>query len=323
MKTFTITANDAGQRLDKFIAKCVPALPKTLMYKYLRTKRIKRNGKKAEFSVKLAAGDVIDMYISDEFFGQIQEKKYDFLSAPKSLDIVYEDENIMILNKKAGVLCHPDNNEYVDTLVARVKRYLYEKGKYKPEQENSFVPSLANRIDRNTGGLVLAAKNAEALRVLNQKIKDRELTKLYMCIAIGEMPKTRDLLTAYLRKDSDKNKVFITNKEAPDSRIIKTEYTVLDYRKGVSLLQINLLTGRTHQIRAHLAHIGHPLLGDGKYGRNEQNKKLGGYKKQCLYSYSIRFDFTTDAGILSYLNGKSFSTDDIWFKTAFYNDDLF
>ena len=323
MKSLMITENDANQRLDKFIAKAAPALPKNLLYKYLRTKRIKLNGKREEISVRLHAGDRVDLYINDEFFGGSDKKNHDFLSAPKSLDIVYEDGNILILDKKAGVLCHPDGSEYTDTLIARVKRYLYEKGEYDPDAENSFIPSLANRIDRNTGGLVLAAKNAEALRVLNQKIKDRELTKRYKCVAIGEMPARHEILTGFLRKDSDKNKVFISNREKPDSRPIRTEYTVLGEKDGLSLLEINLLTGRTHQIRAHLAHIGHPLLGDGKYGTNEQNKKFGGYKKQCLYSYSVTFDFKTDAGILSYLNGRTFSTDDIWFEKAFYDGTLY
>ena len=323
MKAFTITANDGGQRVDKFISKAVPLLPKSLMYKYLRTKRIKLNGKKTDISTRLQTGDLVEMYIGDEFFGEGPKKKHDFLSSPKSLDVVYEDKNILILNKKAGVLCHPDDGEYVDTLISRVKRYLYEKGEYDPDAENSFTPSLANRIDRNTGGLVLAAKNAEALRLLNKMIKDRQITKRYKCIAVGEMPKKHDILTGYLRKDSDKNKVFVTDREKPGSKLIRTEYIVLGFKNGVSLLEINLLTGRTHQIRAHLAHIGHPLLGDGKYGTNEQNKKLGGYKKQCLYSYSMSFDLTEDGGALEYLRGKTFSTDDIWFEKSFSNGDLF
>ena len=232
MKSFLISQNDGGQRVDKFITKAVPLLPKSLMYKYLRTKRIKLNGKKTDIAARLQAGDVLELYINDEFFAQDEKKKHDFLSAPRALDIVYEDENIMILNKKAGVLCHPDDNEYVDTLIARVKRYLYEKGEYDPDAENSFTPSLANRIDRNTGGLVLAAKNAGALRVLNQKIKDREITKKYKCIAIGEMPKKHDILTGYLRKDSDKNKVFISNKPQPDGKIIRSSYTVQKIEVG-------------------------------------------------------------------------------------------
>ena len=322
MKLYHISANDSGQRLDKFIAKTVPALPKSLLYKYLRTKRIKLNGKKADIAVKLAEGDEVAMYISDEFFAENTTKKYDFLSAPKQLNILYEDENILILNKKAGLLCHPDDGEYVCTLIGSVQRYLYEKGEYDPARENSFAPALANRIDRNTGGLVLAAKNAEALRILNEKIKNRELTKLYLCLVIGKMPQLPATLTVYLRKDSAKNRVFISRHKTPDAKKILTKYTVLDYRNGLSLLQVDLLTGRTHQIRAHLASIGHPLLGDGKYGTNALNKRYGGYKEQCLYSYSVTFRFQDDGGQLSYLNGKTFSTDDIWFRKAFYDGTL-
>ena len=177
MKSFEIEKNDESQRLDKFIHKAAPLLPQSLLYKYIRTKRIKVNGKRAEISTRLRLGDKVDMYINDEFFEK-KESTYDFLKASKHLDIIYEDENIMLLDKKVGVLCHPDNEEYVDTLIGRIKRYLYEKGEYSPDRENSFVPSLVNRIDRNTGGIVIAAKNAESLRILNQKMKDRELQVL-------------------------------------------------------------------------------------------------------------------------------------------------
>lgn len=309
MKSFVIEKNDADQRLDKFISKSVSALPKNLMYKYIRLKRIKINGKRAQISTRLNVGDVVDMYISDEFF-EAPQKNYEFLKAGKKLDIVFEDENILILEKRAGLLCHPDGREYTDTLIGRTLRYLYEKGEYNPEKENSFTPSLANRIDRNTGGLVMCAKNAEALRILNQKIKDREIKKNYICISCGVMPKKEDTLKAYLFKDEDKNKVFIKNKPFEGAKTILTKYTVLKQKKNFALLEIDLLTGRTHQIRAHLAHIGHPLLGDGKYSNNEYGKKIG-YKKQALYSYKLRFEFNTDAGELEYLNGMQFKAKNI------------
>ncbi len=321
MKSFTIAKNDADKRLDKFIAKAAPLLPKNLMYKYIRLKRIKVNGKKSDISAKLAVGDVVEMYINDEFF-EATEDKYDFLKAPKSLDIIYEDENILLLNKKAGVLSHPDEGEYVDTLITRVQRYLYEKGEYNPKEENSFAPSLANRIDRNTGGIVIAAKNAEALRILNQKIKDRELEKRYLCVVVGSPKDSHATLTAYMIKDEKKNKVRVYNKPFDGGKTMITEYTVLEKRNGLSLVDVILHTGRTHQIRAHFAHIGCPLLGDGKYGTNETNKRFGGYKKQLLYSYKLTFSFKTDAGILSYLDGKSFEADDVWFRDEFYADRL-
>ncbi|MBE6746419.1 MAG: RluA family pseudouridine synthase [Ruminococcaceae bacterium] len=295
----------------------MPNLPKSLMYKYIRTKRIKVNGKRAEISTRLNVGDVVDMYINDEFFEK-SETRYDFMGASKDLSIVYEDENIMLLNKKVGLLSHPDDNEYTDTLITRVKRYLYEKGEYNPDEETSFTPSLVNRIDRNTSGIVIAAKTAAALRILNQKMKDRELHKYYLCVVHGEIEKKSDTLIGYLIKDEKKNKVTVYTKMREGAKTIKTKYNVLKVRNGLSLVEIELLTGRTHQIRAHFASIGHPLLGDGKYGTNALNKKTG-YKKQCLCSYKLTFDFTTDAEELEYLNGKSFEIEDVWFKDEFEN----
>lgn len=320
MKSFTIEKNDADQRLDKFLTKSCPKLPKALMYKYIRIKRIKVNGKRAEISTRLSVGDKVDMYINDEFFEK-KETVYDFMSASKNIDIVYEDENVILLNKKVGLLSHPDETEYVDTLITRVKRYLFEKGQWHPDEETSFTPALVNRIDRNTSGIVICAKTAEALRVLNQKMKDRELHKIYLCIVHGKMSKESELLEGYLIKDEKKNKVFVSKKSKDGSKIIKTKYKVLGYKDGLSLLEVDLLTGRTHQIRAHLASIGHPLLGDGKYGTNELNKKTG-YKKQCLCSYKLIFDFTTYAGSLEYLNGKEFTIKDVWFKNEFLDGTL-
>lgn len=317
MKSFTINKNDASQRLDKYLTKSFPNLPKALMYKYIRLKRIKVNGKRAEISTRLAEGDVVDMYINDEFFEK-SETRYDFMSASKSIDIIYEDENILLLNKKTGLLSHPDDSEYVDTLITRVKRYLYEKGEFRPDDESSFTPALVNRIDRNTSGIVIAAKTAEALRVLNQKMKDRELHKLYLCVLHGTPKEKSATLEGYLVKDEKKNKVFVSKKKTEGAKTIRTKYSVLRSKNGLSLVEVDLLTGRTHQIRAHFASIGHPLLGDGKYGTNALNKKSG-LKKQCLCSYKLIFDFSTDAGGLEYLNGKEFEIKNVWFREEFEN----
>ncbi len=311
MKSFTIGKNDAGQRLDKFILKAMPSLPKSLMYKYIRLKRIKVDGKRADISTRLSEGSVVDAYINDEFFAPA-ERKLDFMSASKSLDIIYEDENILLADKKQGLLSHPDENEYCDTLISRIQRYLYEKGEYDPDAEHSFKPALANRIDRNTGGIVIAAKNAEALRILCDKIKYRELDKFYLAVVHGTLKEKEAVLCGFLRKNEDKNRVFIESKKTDENRTIRTHYRVLKEKNGLSLLEVELLTGRTHQIRAHLSSIGHPLLGDGKYGKNGEDKKLG-FRHQALYSYKLRFNFTTDAGILEYLNGKTFTAPKVWF----------
>ena len=316
MKQLTIGKNDAGQRLDKFLTKNLPNLPQSLLYKYIRKKRIKVNGKRAEISTRLSEGDVLDLYINDEFFEK-PEPTYDFLHAGTNLNILFEDKNVLVLDKPVGLLAHPDDREYVDTLIGRVKRYLYEKGEYDPEAEQSFTPALVNRIDRNTGGIVLAAKNTEALRVLNQKMKDREIHKFYLCAVHGTPKPSQGLLKGYLWKDEKKNRVYVYKDFKPGSKTIETKYRVLKSAENMSLVEVELLTGRTHQIRAHFASIGCPLVGDGKYGNNQNNRKQGGRRKQFLYSYKTVFDFTTDAGALEGLNGMTFEVPNVWFAEQF------
>lgn len=317
MKTVTIAENDSGQRLDKFLTKAYPNLPQSMMYKAIRKKDIKLNGKRCQIADRLKTGDILTMYLKDEFFQQAP-KEYDFLKAPLKLKIIYEDENIMLLDKKPGLIVHPDENYHFDSLIARVQHYLYDKGEYDPENENSFAPALINRIDRNTGGIVMAAKNAETLRIMNEKVRTRELDKLYLCIVLGTLPKQEGLLTGYLEKDESKNRVFISKAKREGLKTIKTRYRVLREKRDFSLVEVGLLTGRTHQIRAHFASIDHPLLGDGKYGKNAVNKKFG-FPYQALYSYKLIFSFKTDAGILNYLSGKSFEAEDIWFLDEFEN----
>lgn len=318
MKSFEITKNDANQRLDKFIAKACPTMPQGLMYKYIRLKRIKVNGKRGEISTRLNIGDRVDAYVNDEFFAEISPK-YDFLSSPARLNIVYEDENILLADKEQGLIVHPDKNEYRDTLIGRIQHYLYQKGEYNPKAENSFKPSLANRIDRNTGGIVIAAKNAEALRILCEKIKNREIDKRYLAVIHGVPKSKSQMLEGYLQKNTDKNKVYLSNKKTDNNLTVKTRYNTLASKNGLSLIEVELITGRTHQIRAHMASIGHPLLGDGKYGKLQNDKKMG-FDKQALYSYKLTFDFTTDGGILQYLNGKTFTVKRVWFAEQLFGD---
>ncbi len=315
MKEFTINRNDSGQRVDKFLQKAVPRMPQSLMYKYIRMKRIKLNGKRCEISTRLNEGDVMQLYINDEFFDTAAETE--FLTAPPVLNIVYEDENILLVDKKNGLVVHEDDEKTSDTLINRILHYLYDKGEYKPEEENSFVPALCNRLDRNTGGIVIAAKNAESLRILNQKIKDRELEKRYLCITVGIPPKKHDTMTAYLEKNADGNTVKVTDKKTPSNKTIITTYDVLKTVGRLALVEVKLETGRTHQIRAHFAHIGCPLLGDGKYGINQVNREYK-VKTQALYSYKLKFTFAgDDNGCLDYLNGREFTVKDVWFENKF------
>ena len=318
--TVTVTKNDAGQRLDKFLTKTYRNLPMSLLYKAVRKKDIRLNGKRCEASSRLNEGDEIYLFLPDDAL-EIAPPTYEFMHASKALDIVYEDEHVMLLNKKAGLLVHPDDREFADTLIFRVQRYLYEKGEYDPADEQSFAPALVNRIDRNTSGIVIAAKTAAALRILNQKLKDREIEKFYLCIVHGRMPKTEDTLEAYLEKNESQNRVYISDTQKQGARTIRTRYRVLEEKNGFSLLEIHLLTGRTHQIRAHLASIGHPLLGDGKYGTNALNKGTG-FHKQALCSYRLQFAFTTDADELNYLNGREFLLEDVWFADAFRKGEI-
>ncbi|MCM1024248.1 MAG: RluA family pseudouridine synthase [Prevotella sp.] len=314
MKEFIINRNDAGQRLDKFVSKAVPRLPQSMMYKGIRNKRIKLNGKRAEISSRLCEGDAVQMYINDEFFGGSAETE--FMSVSSALNILYEDNNILLIDKKNGMVVHEDNDSTADTLINRVKRYLYEKGEYDPDGENSFAPALCNRLDRNTGGIVIAAKNAVALRILNQKIRDREIEKYYLCITVGVPPKKSDTLTAYLEKDSSSNTVKVTDRKTAANKTIVTSYRVIRENGRLALLEIKLGTGRTHQIRAHMAHIGCPLLGDGKYGINRINKEYK-VKTQVLYSYRLKFSFVSESGRLSYLDGKEFRAENVWFEDKF------
>ena len=316
MKELTIGTNDAGQRLDRFLAKAVPLLPASLAQKYIRLKRIKRNGARAQRDTRLEAGDLLQLYINDEFFDTPREDNaYLTVAAPK-LNIVYEDENILLVDKRPGLAVHPhDGAEYGRTLIDQIQAYLYQKHEWRPREENAFTPALCNRIDRNTGGIVIAAKTAEALRVMNQKIKDRELDKRYLAIVEGT-PKPREgSLKGYLFKDAVKNRVFVTDGPKPGAKTCQTNYKVLDSRNGLSLVECELITGRTHQIRAQFAHAGHPLLGDGKYGKLD---KRFDRTYQALYSYKLTFLFTTDAGSLSNLNGRSFQVEKVDFVEEYF-----
>lgn len=319
MREITIGKNDAGQRLDRFVSKSLPLLPPALLQKYIRLKRIKCNGARAQRDQRLQEGDILQLYINDEFFDKPREDNLFLTLFKPSLDIVYEDENLLLLNKRPGLVVHADETEKVNTLINHIQAYLYQKREWNPRWENAFTPALCNRIDRNTGGIVIAAKNAEALRILNDKIRGREIEKSYLCVVCGRPKPAEGRLEGYLFKDAVKNQVYVTKKPQPGAKTAVTEYRTLCSARGLSLVECRLLTGRTHQIRAQMAAAGCPLLGDGKYGRERINRTYG-ETGQMLYSYKLTFTLPTDAGRLEYLRGRTFQVQRVPFAEKYFPD---
>ena len=317
MRELTVGKNDAGQRIDRFVAKALPLLPSALLQKYIRLKRIKCNGGRCKGEQRLREGDVLSLYINDEFFDQPREDNLFLTLFRPSLDIVYEDENLLILNKRPGLVVHADETEKVNTLINHIQAYLYQKREWNPRWENAFTPALCNRIDRNTGGMVIAAKNAETLRIINEKIRDREIDKRYLCITVGHPWPEKGKIECFLVKDEKKKEVQVYHKPVSGGKTAVTHYQTLESRGELSLVEVGLETGRTHQIRASFADKGWPLLGDGKYGRGDVNRRYG-ETRQALYAYRLTFDFPTDAGILTYLKGRTFTVDDVPFRAKYF-----
>lgn len=308
MQELHVTANEAGQRLDKLLVKFLNQAPKSFLYKMMRKKNIVLNGKKCTGNEKLKQGDSIKLFFSDETIEKFSAGTY---VTPKKekinmLPIIYEDEQVLLMNKPVGVLSQKAKDSDVSAVEILIN-YLIETNQLSKEQFRTFHPSICNRLDRNTSGILVAGKTLPALQEMNRFFKERTIAKYYRCLVKGRVIKNEDYIKGYLVKDQKTNKVSITKKETEEGVPIETEYCVIQSNDEVSLLEVHLITGKTHQIRAHLASIGHPIIGDYKYGDkqiNEMYRQEYGLKSQLLHAY--RLEMPSSDGSLAYLNDKKF-----------------
>lgn len=315
MREFIISAADDGRKLEKWLIREMPTVGMGMRQKYFRLKCFKLNGRHVKGDAILQKGDVLQAYVNDSCFEK-PKKEDPFLSKIRpNLSLLYEDEHILIADKRPGLTAHPDAHEKVNTLLTHAQAYLYQKGEYEPGRD--FAPALCNRIDRFTGGIVLIARSEDAMRILNQKIRDREIGKFYYCIALGSFRRREGMLDNYIVKAPEAKKVSVSLTPAEHGQRSQTKYRVLAQKDGLNLVECELLTGRTHQIRAQMAFAGHPLLGDNQYGDRRRNEKYG-RSFQALYAYKLKFDFTTDAGALNGLKGREFTAPEVRFISEYF-----
>ena len=307
MKSFTAGTNEEGVRLSRFVESVTKDMPRSMMYKAFRNKRIKVNGKRAEPDTRLHQNDLIELYINDEFFpaGDAAPAKKPPRRQPP-VTVIYEDGNIAVLYKPAHLLCHSDRTGDAN-LVDAFAAYLQAKGEYDPHAEQRFAPAICNRLDRGTEGLVIAAKSYAALRDMNAIIRDNQMKKEYLTITVGTPPAGRHI--AWLQHSEKNNKVRIHAREAEGYKQILTEVTPIRQNGPFTLCRIGLITGRTHQIRAHLAYLGHPVLGDIKYGNRKMNERTG-LKTQALCAQRLTFDRIPQDNILHELSGRVIKLED-------------
>ena len=306
MKEVNITGKEENQRLDKFLLKYFNNAPKSFVYKMLRKKRIKFNGKKAEGNEIIKNGDKLQMYIAPETMDSLMSEK-EIVKAERHFGIVYEDDNILVVSKPAGLLSHPESTADKNTLIDQILYYLYEKGEYDMSKESSFTPAICNRLDRNTGGIVIAGKNLAAVQAVNKAIAQRKIKKYYITMVRGEFTQAKELF-GYHVKDELTNTVKVLKKEAPGAKKIFTKVKPIAVKDNFSLLEIDLITGKSHQIRAHLKSMGYPVIGDRKYGEmrvNTRFKDKYGLNNQFLFAYKIAWH--ENEGVMAYLNGKEFT----------------
>jgi len=318
MKSITIDKSWDGRKLTRFLQKAMPSASMGQIRKFLRLGRVKVNGKKGAEETVLTEGAVIDMYVEDEFFAEVEKEDPFYSKIRPKLTILYEDEHIMLLDKRVGLVCHPDEGEKVHTLLTYAQAYLYQKGAWNPKTD--FAPALCNRIDRFTAGIVILAKTQEALRAMDAKIKTHEVQKYYLCIVHGKMKYQDGTLRHFLLKRPEQKKVTVLRKNEPGSKEAITYYQAIDEQNGLTLCECLLGTGRTHQIRAQFAAIGHPLLGDNQYGSGKQNEKYGRMNGQALCAYRLIFDFEDDVPCLKGLNGLTVQVRDVPFVREYFPD---
>ena len=309
MRQYTAGPNDCGMRLDRFLCKLLPHLPPSLIQRSLRQKKARLNGRHQPASARMGEGDVVTLYLNDEMLdAPASGDEYLYVGNP-SVKVVYEDENLLIADKPPGQSAQEDAYGAGGALITHIRAYLYQKGEWRPERENSFRPELCHRIDRNTGGLIMAAKTRRALTVICEKLKNREIGKYYLCVVHGAPNPASGTLRDYIIKSPERSMVRVSDTPAPGGREAVTVYRTLSRipRGGerLTLLECKIETGRTHQIRAQLAAHGHPLLGDGKYGKLKKDEP----RAQRLCAYKLSFDFKPPPGVLDYLKGKTVELD--------------
>lgn len=308
MRIVTVTKNEAGQRLDKLLLKYLNLAGKSFIYKMLRKKNITLNAMKCDGSEKLNEGDEIKLFLSDETIEKFSETKIQNVRKVK-LSIVYEDEHIILINKPSGMLSQKAE-EGDESLVEYLIDYLLSRGEITAEELKTFRPSICNRLDRNTSGIVICGKSLTGLQVMSKVIKERTIEKYYLCVVKGRLDEPQTI-TGYLFKDEKANQVTVLEQTREGALPIETEYLPLKTGKYFTLLEVKLITGRSHQIRAHLSSIGHPILGDYKYGDETVNKAIRrdyNITSQMLHSYRLVMPKELDEP-LSYLEGKEFRAD--------------
>ncbi|MDR7870812.1 MAG: RluA family pseudouridine synthase [Tissierellaceae bacterium] len=307
MKEIIIHKNENEQRLDRFLQKYLEKAPRSFIFKMIRKKNVKVNDKKASPETIIYEGDSVKLYLSDETIEKfVVEKKQ--VKSKLMPSIVYEDDNILLINKDVGILSHGAGGPFEENIVDSMINYLIEKGDYVPRIEKTFTPSICNRLDRNTSGLIIGAKNYDSLKEVNEAIKNTHIRKFYKTIVKGKVEKEIKA-EAYLSKDEDKNMVEVRDEDVDGSKKIITNIKPLKYSNGYTLLEIELITGRTHQIRGHLSSLGYPIIGDRKYGDKSINNRFReeyGLDNQWLHGYKVEFYGLNDN--LTYLNGKSFES---------------